>query len=240
MNITKFISVAMLALFLSFGGSNQVMAENGKKSGIKGTLNVNAQINNSNNGLKATSSTGVNVKGNATSSRNSGKNLNSTTTATTTATTTTSTSTATNTRSVKSMGESHRSIVASFVQSLLAVAERDGGIGPQVRVIAQAQNESASTTASAIVKIEDRSALKTFLFGTDFKTLGELKNEVRDTKVRIGELKDLMNKTTSSEIKAELSVQVTVLENDLAKVEKLIKDNEGKFSVFGWFVKIFK
>src|SRR3989338_8415290 len=51
--------------------------------------------------------------------------------------------------------EAHRSTVAAFVQSLLNVANREGGIGAQVRVIAQTQSNAASTSAEAITKVEN-------------------------------------------------------------------------------------
>src|ERR1035437_2312565 len=45
--------------------------------------------------------------------------------------------------------EDHRSAVATFVQSLLAIADRKGNLGEQVRVIAQAQKDSEATTTNA-------------------------------------------------------------------------------------------
>ncbi len=59
--------------------------------------------------------------------------------------------------------EEHRSTVSNFVQNLLQIADREGGIGEQVRVIAQQQNESNATTTKAIEKVQSRNKIKTFL-----------------------------------------------------------------------------
>ena len=47
----------------------------------------------------------------------------------------------------------HRSVVSTFVHSLLDVAGREGGIGQQVRIIAQQQNDSLEETTENITEI---------------------------------------------------------------------------------------
>lgn len=79
--------------------------------------------------------------------------------------------------------EQHRSIVANFVQNLLKVASRqEGGIGDQVRVVAQQQNDSKEREAQAIEKVQKRGKFRTFLIGTDYKNLGQLRNETVQTR----------------------------------------------------------
>lgn len=133
----------------------------------------------------------------------------------------------------------HRSTVASFIESLLNVANREGGIGAEVRLIAQVQNESASTSVNAIAKIENRAKIQTFLFGSDYKNLGELRSEIVTTKNNIDKLKRLSDKATSDVDKAELAAQIKVLEDSQVKIEAFIKAHEDSFSVFGWFVRLF-
>jgi len=59
----------------------------------------------------------------------------------------------------------HRSVVADFVKSLLGVADRNGGIGAQVRIIAREQNDSSTTTIQAMDKVEQRSGFQNLLAG---------------------------------------------------------------------------
>lgn len=136
--------------------------------------------------------------------------------------------------------ESHRSTVATFVQSLLAVADREGGIGQQVKVIAQQQNDSKEKVAESINKVEKRGKFKTFLIGSDYKNLGELRSEMVKTRNQIEQLKRLAEKAENEEDKTELQNQIQTLEQEQANIDNFITQNESKFSLFGWAVKLFQ
>lgn len=133
----------------------------------------------------------------------------------------------------------HRSTVANFVQSLLQVADREGGIGQQVSAIAQQQNQSASTTIQKIEKVQSRSKIKTFFFGTDYKNLGALRSEIAQTRNRLEKLDSLMENFQDEADKTELWNQIQTLEQEQTKIESFIKSMENKFSLFGWMVKLF-
>lgn len=135
--------------------------------------------------------------------------------------------------------ESHRSMVADFVRSLLAVADREGGIGQQVKVIAQQQNNSKEKVAGSIDKVEKRNKVKTFFFGSDYKNLGELRSEMVKTRSLINRLKRLAEKAENGQNKMELQNQIQALEQEQASIDNFIAQNEGKFSLFGWAVKLF-
>ena len=135
--------------------------------------------------------------------------------------------------------EAHRNTVASFVKSLQDVANREGGIGEKVRAIARAQNDSASTTSSAMIKVEKRSHIRTFFLGSDYKNLGTIRSGIATTSNNISQLKALLDKTTSTSDRATLSAQIQVLEAEQAKIEAYVKAHESTFSLFGWFTKLF-
>ena len=121
----------------------------------------------------------------------------------------------------------------------MQVADREGGIGQQVRVIAQQQNQSASTTIQAMEKVQTRSKIKAFLFGSDYKNLGALRNEMVQTRNRLEQLNRLMENVQNERDKTELQNQIQTLEQEQTSIESFIKVQEGKFSLFGWFVKLF-
>lgn len=135
--------------------------------------------------------------------------------------------------------ETHRSAVASFVKSLLDVADREGGIGAEVRAIAKTQNDFAATSSEAMVKVENRGKIRTFFFGSDYKNLGHLRSEIAVTQNNIDKLKNLLDKTTSTTAKVELAAQIKVLEDSQVKLDTFVKTHENTFSLFGWFVKLF-
>jgi hypothetical protein len=133
----------------------------------------------------------------------------------------------------------HRSAVATFVKSLLNVANREGGIGAEVRVIARDQNDSASTTATAIAKVDDRGALRTFLFGSDYRNLGVIRSEMATTSNNIDHLNTLLGQTTNVADRAELTAQINVLQVEQTKLNAYVNAHENVFSLFGWFARLF-
>jgi hypothetical protein len=136
--------------------------------------------------------------------------------------------------------EEHRSAVSSFVQELENVADRQGGgIGEQVRVIAQEQNQTREKIADQIESIQDRNRIKTFLFGSNYKNLGALRSEMVQTRNRLEKLFGLMEQTANEADKAELQNQIQIMEEERLRIENFVEENEGRFSLFGWLVRLF-
>lgn len=137
-------------------------------------------------------------------------------------------------------GASHRSAVATFVQNLLKAADREqGGIGDQVRAIANEQNDSKDDVADEIEQVKNRSGFKTFLIGTDYKNIGQLRSEMAKTENQIDQLTQLSEQTADAAAQADLQAQIQALKDHQQKINDFIKANESKFSLFGWFVKLF-
>ncbi len=166
-----------------------------------------------------------------------------TSTATSTATTTPTTTPPVQNRNRASINAlEHRSAVANFVQGLLKVADREpGGIGGQVREVARAQSSSTETVVQAMEKVQTRSKIKTFLFGSDYKNLGKLRSEMVQTRNRLEQLNRLLSEVTNEADKTELQNQISTLEQEQEKIQTFIaqKEQEGKYSLFGWLMKLF-
>lgn len=137
-------------------------------------------------------------------------------------------------------GAEHRSIVSTSVQKLLEVADREGGIGEQVKAIANEQNNSKDKVADAIDKVNNRNTVKTFLIGTDYKNIGQLRSEMVTTGNQIDQLNKLLDKTTNADDKTNLQTEIQALMQEQQKINDFIKANESKFSLLGWLVKLFK
>ncbi|MFA5994077.1 MAG: hypothetical protein WC823_03905 [Parcubacteria group bacterium] len=136
--------------------------------------------------------------------------------------------------------DSHRSAIANFVQSLSAVADRENGIGQEVRTIAQQQNAIKDRAADLINAVENRNAVKTFLIGTSYSNLGELRSQMVQTKNQIEQLKRLAERAENEGDRIELQNQIQVLEREQTNSDSFIAQNESKFSLFGWAVKLFR
>ena len=135
--------------------------------------------------------------------------------------------------------QEHRSAVANFVHELLDVAGRDpGGIGEQVRVVAQQQDQSASTTIQAIEKVQTRNKIRTFLFGSDYRNLGALRSEMVQTRNRLEQLNRAMENVQNEENMTQLQNQIQEMEQEQLRIEDFIREQEGEFSLFGWLFKL--
>jgi hypothetical protein len=137
-------------------------------------------------------------------------------------------------------GASHRSVVATFVQSLLSVADREGGIGQEVRAIAQQQNVAKDRASDLINAVESRNKVKTFFIGTSYQNLGELQSQMVQTRNQLEQLKQLAAKVENEEDKTQLQNQIQTLEQEQTRINDFITKNESKFSLFCWAVKLFR
>jgi hypothetical protein len=135
--------------------------------------------------------------------------------------------------------ETHRSAVATFVQTLRATAARDGGIGAEVRAVAQAQNDAASTTIDAMTKLEKRSNVVSFFLGTDWKSVGTIRRAIAQNQADVKNLEKSLSLTTNASVRAELEAEIETLRNAGEDLENFVTSHEAKFSLFGWFTKLF-
>ncbi len=240
---TKLLSILSASLLLSASMISPASAQ-GYGVGVHANANAGIGVRAGGNATSTEAQTAVHgsatttVHGNATSSAATAERGNATSTAARAGMQGNATSTNAS-GSGQITAEEHRSAVASFVQSLLAVADREGGIGAQVRVIARSQEESASTSANAIARVESRGGLQELLIGSDFRSLGELRSEMATTSANIAQLRNLLEKATSDADKAELSAQIQALEDIQANIEAFIEAHENSFSLFGWLAKLF-
>ncbi len=140
--------------------------------------------------------------------------------------------------------EEHLNKEEDFRHGLLEVADRedhdeDKKDGEEIREIAYEQEKSASTTVHTIKKIEHRNKIQTFLFGTDYKNLGALRSDIVQTRNRLDKLDKLAEGLQNATDTLKIQVQSQTMEQEMTKLENFIKEQENKFSLFGWLIKMF-
>ena len=140
----------------------------------------------------------------------------------------------------KEMSEQHKSNVANVVKDLTDLAGKDKNIGEDVRAVAEEQESSNERATKAIQAVEARGGFKTFLIGTDYKNIGALRSEVVTTQNSIDRLTKAKERAIDDSVKADLDTQIKALEETNTNALNFIKTNESKFSVFGWFVRLFQ
>lgn len=139
----------------------------------------------------------------------------------------------------KMTSQEYRSKVAEVVEGLTELAGKDQNIGEEVRLIAQEQKESNDRATKAMEAVETRGKFRTFLFGTDYKNVGVIRSELVKTDNHISRLTKAKDRTEDEEVKAELDAQITILQETKSQTESFVQENENKFSLLGWLVRLF-
>jgi len=137
------------------------------------------------------------------------------------------------------ISEQRRSTVANTVQQLLQVADRNGGIGEQVRLIAQAQNQNQEELEERIEKIENRKGLAKFLIGPNYGQINKANKVLEQNKEQIEELNQLKNQVVSSGDEQVINEQVQLLEQINLQIQNSLEQAEKGFSLLGWMLKLF-
>jgi hypothetical protein len=136
-------------------------------------------------------------------------------------------------------GEGHHAAIGHLLKSLDKIAEQNDDIGDEVRKVEKEQGSVASSTSEAIDRVANRAALVTFLLGSDYESLGNLRSSIATTNASISQLEALRDKATTDTAKTELDTQITVLKTQQAKLTAYVDAHENAFSLFGWLVKLF-
>ncbi|MFA5360614.1 MAG: hypothetical protein WC320_01405 [Candidatus Paceibacterota bacterium] len=145
--------------------------------------------------------------------------------------------TQTQTQSVQA--EQRRSQVANAVQEMLQVAERNGGIGQQVRTIAQNQNQNQEKIEASLQKVQSRSGFARFFIGPNY---GEIKNAqklLEQNREQIKQLNQIKNQLSNQGDMQILTQKIQVLEQTNLQIENFLQNAQKEFSLFGWIFRLF-
>ena len=148
------------------------------------------------------------------------------------------TSSKTNQGKGKSTSEQRRSEVADAVQAMLQVADRNGGIGQQVKVIAQNQNQNQIKLEKNVEKIQDRGRFAKFFIGPNYREIKNAQKTLEQNREQIRQMNQLRTQLSNESDQQQLAEQIKVLEQANQEIETLLTDAQGGFSLFGWLNKL--
>ncbi len=133
----------------------------------------------------------------------------------------------------------HMSAVADKVEELLTADIAKGGVGEEVRQVAQEQKEAQEQIQSQFQKIESRKGILKFIIGPDFQALNNMQKVIEQNRLRIQELTQLKNQLTNqSEIDKVQEVIQALVDQNTALQDKVSLD-EKSTSLFGWLFRLF-
>ncbi|MCK5084446.1 MAG: hypothetical protein KAQ64_02225 [Candidatus Pacebacteria bacterium] len=139
----------------------------------------------------------------------------------------------------ESQGEQRRSRVASAVQEMLAVADRNPGVGKQIRTIAQNQNQEQEEMEVVLEVAKKRNGVVKFLIGPNYKELKKAENRLEEYKNRLGKLNNLRVQLENSSDIEVLTQQIQIMEQIGAELENEVDKEKQGISLFGWLFRWF-
>ena len=131
-----------------------------------------------------------------------------------------------------------RSRVSNAVQEMLQVADRNKGLGQEIRIIAQAQNENQEKIEVEMKQVKNRGQLRKFFFGPDYKKLNSLEDRLMNHDNKINELKELASGISDVVDLEILEKQIRTMEEVGTELEKEVVAESRGFSLFGWLNKM--
>jgi len=137
------------------------------------------------------------------------------------------------------ISEQRRSVVANAVQEIVKVAERSGGVGQEIKIVAQTQIQNQGELETGIQKIQSRSGFAKFFIGPNY---GEIKNSqklLEQNKEQIQELDKLRTQIVSQGDQLQIVEQIQLLAEANQQIEISLNEIQGGFSLFGWVFRLF-
>ena len=131
-----------------------------------------------------------------------------------------------------------KSQVANAVQEMLQVADREGGIGQQVRAIAQTQSQNQEKLDQSIGKIQDRGSFVKFLIGPSYGEIKNAQKTLEQNKEQIQKLNQIKTQLSNQGDQQQLTAQIAVLEKANQTIETELANAQSGFSLFGWLSKL--
>ena len=132
---------------------------------------------------------------------------------------------------------SRRSQVSNSVKEMVRVADRNNGIGKQVRTIAQNQNQLQNEAEDALFKVQERGGFARFFIGPNYGQLKDVEERLEQHTERIEEMKGLRANLDSSDL-VSLDEQIVVMEVVAEELAAAAKEETKGFSLFGWLNRL--
>ncbi|HRY60070.1 MAG TPA: hypothetical protein P5096_01690 [Patescibacteria group bacterium] len=137
------------------------------------------------------------------------------------------------------MGVQRRSRVATAVQEMLQIADRNGGIGQQVREIAQAQNQEFEDAEASLTRAQERTGFVKFFIGPNYGKIYDAEKRMERVQERIQELIQLKTQLSNSGDQQLLQQHIQNLEQVKTELQNKLQEEQKGFSLFGWAFRLF-
>lgn len=135
--------------------------------------------------------------------------------------------------------EQRRSQVANAVQQMLQMADREGGIGQQVRTIAQTQTQNQEKLETSLQKVQNRSGFAKFFIGPNYGEINNAQKLLQQNREQIASLNQIKTQLANEGDQQILAQQIQTLEQANLQIENSLNQSQKGFSLLGWMFKLF-
>ncbi len=135
--------------------------------------------------------------------------------------------------------QENMSIVAQKVEDLLTIQTPQGGIGEQVKRIAQDQKQSQEQIQMELEKFDNRKGLLKSLIGPDFAALKNMQKQMEQNQLRIQELEQTKLQLTSESDAAIVQAAIQAMIDQNTNLTDVVATEEQSRSMFGWLFRMF-
>lgn len=132
----------------------------------------------------------------------------------------------------------HFSQVAETVEQILQ-SGYTGGIGPQVREIARAQNQVQTQLQEKFQKVSQNGLLKK-LFGYNRQLNKEMTELLEQNQLKIQELQQLLTKTQNASEQTTLRNLIQTLESQQTNLQNVLQNEANQTGFFGRIFNLFR
>jgi len=135
--------------------------------------------------------------------------------------------------------KAHMSTVAGYVENLLLSKSLKGGIGDQVKEVAQQQKTAQEEIQSGLAKIDGRNQFLKALIGPDYTSIKMVQNTISQNEERIQKLLELQNQLTNTGDITMIEETIQALTEQNTALKERVNFEEKTGSAFGWLFRYF-
>lgn len=125
------------------------------------------------------------------------------------------------------------------VEELLITKILQGGIGDQIRQVAQEQKTAQQEIQAELGKVDNRGGLLKSIIGPDFKALKNMQKQVEQNQLHIQQLTQLRDQIPNEGDTAQVQEMIQILTNQNNSLQDKINLEEQFGSLFGWLFRMF-
>lgn len=114
-----------------------------------------------------------------------------------------------------------------------------GGVGDQIRTIAQEQNQNQEQVRASIGTIQNGSRFAKFLFGPNYFEVRTAQQLLVQNQEQLQQLSQLKNQLTSSGDQESVNQQIQAFTQENERLQNNLNVAQGGFSLLGWLFRMF-